>query len=502
MATVVPLLLLLVAMVRALPSAPPVALPLPAASAATSAALPEAFDARSLVFGCADTILDQGLCGSCWAFSVTGALTDRYCIWSGGQLFGHTSADDSASLSPQPLLSCGVPVATEKHTGSFGCDGGSTQAAWEYFQANGSLTCRRQQTQAGVTCDSGCAPYTSGACAMESPYHPSGCVRCSRDLCSDGNGNPTNWSSALWANMSGDSGAPHMNFFAHSNGAVGVPPPPPLPQASPPPATPPVPDVKAIMREIATNGPVSTCFHVYDDFTPFFVAEPAGIYNQTNSSVELGGHCVKLVGWGHDQASSIDYWLVANSWSTNWGTHGYFRFSRGKNLANIEGSVWAGCPPPELSLGTSSAPGAQCQLTAPDSRRRRTGALPATTGGGWIEHDIAETLLDQRGSSSDWPSFVRLALHTFEEDAARKVAALLPPGHALATRHGRATLIRQQRDGTSTNVSRWVRVRTQVTRGIHVRMELALDGGGRLEVSSLHDAVGGAVSVTHAQVLP
>jgi hypothetical protein len=65
MATVVPLLLLLVAMVRALPSAPPVALPLPAASAATAAALPEAFGARSLVFGCADTILDQGLCGSC-----------------------------------------------------------------------------------------------------------------------------------------------------------------------------------------------------------------------------------------------------------------------------------------------------------------------------------------------------------------------------------------------------------------------------------------------------
>eukprot|EP01046_Picozoa_sp_COSAG06_P088728 COSAG06_NODE_35138_length_463_cov_25.054945_1_plen_36_part_10 len=36
---------------------------------------------------------------------MTGALTDRYCIWSGGKLFTHTSVDDSASLSPQPLLS-------------------------------------------------------------------------------------------------------------------------------------------------------------------------------------------------------------------------------------------------------------------------------------------------------------------------------------------------------------------------------------------------------------
>ena len=29
------------------------------------AALPENFDARSLVFGCADTVLDQASCGSC-----------------------------------------------------------------------------------------------------------------------------------------------------------------------------------------------------------------------------------------------------------------------------------------------------------------------------------------------------------------------------------------------------------------------------------------------------
>jgi hypothetical protein len=74
-----------------------------------------------------------------WAFSVTGALTDRYCIWSGGKLFSHTSVDDSASLSPQPLLSCGEPDGA--------CNGGNSGHAWEFMQANGTLTCRRQQTQ-------------------------------------------------------------------------------------------------------------------------------------------------------------------------------------------------------------------------------------------------------------------------------------------------------------------------------------------------------------------
>ena len=87
-----------------------------------SADLPIDFDARSLVFGCGDTVMDQSHCGSCWAFSVTGALTDRYCIWSGGALFSHSSTDDSATLSPQPLLSCGE--------GDGACDGGNEGHAW------------------------------------------------------------------------------------------------------------------------------------------------------------------------------------------------------------------------------------------------------------------------------------------------------------------------------------------------------------------------------------
>lgn len=117
--------------------------------------LPKDFDARSLVFGCADTVMDQSHCGSCWAFSVTGALTDRYCIWSGGRLFAHTMEDDSATLSPQPLLSCGE--------GDGACDGGSEGHAWNYFKVNGSLTCRRQQTQV-IICD--CAIGINGSVAL------------------------------------------------------------------------------------------------------------------------------------------------------------------------------------------------------------------------------------------------------------------------------------------------------------------------------------------------
>tara|TARA_R110002050_G_scaffold121943_1_gene240363 strand:+ start:1360 stop:1842 length:483 start_codon:yes stop_codon:yes gene_type:complete len=48
----------------------------------------------------------------------------------------------------------------------------------------------------------------------------------------------------------------------------------------------------------------------------------------------VGGHCVKVVGWGSEYGK--DYWMIANSWASSWGDHGYFRIIRGKNLCGIE----------------------------------------------------------------------------------------------------------------------------------------------------------------------
>ena len=48
----------------------------------------------------------------------------------------------------------------------------------------------------------------------------------------------------------------------------------------------------------------------------------------------MGGHAVRILGWG--TAAGEDYWLVANSWSPQWGLKGFFKIRRGTNECGIE----------------------------------------------------------------------------------------------------------------------------------------------------------------------
>jgi len=109
--------------------------------------LPVAFDSRSNWPGCIHPVLDQGDCGSCWAFGATETLSDRFCIESKGQI--------NVVLSPQSLVSC-------DWEGNFGCGGGIPQLAWEYMEFAGVLTLD-------------CFPYSSGGNGT-TPDCPSSCA--------------------------------------------------------------------------------------------------------------------------------------------------------------------------------------------------------------------------------------------------------------------------------------------------------------------------------------
>jgi KDEL-tailed cysteine endopeptidase len=63
---------------------------------------------------------DQGQCGACWAFAVTGAIESAYAIATGAL----------RSLSEQQLIDCSVS------TGNAGCSGGDPELAFKYILQN------------------------------------------------------------------------------------------------------------------------------------------------------------------------------------------------------------------------------------------------------------------------------------------------------------------------------------------------------------------------------
>lgn len=94
--------------------------------------LPSQWDLREAYPHCVHPILNQGHCGSCWAFAASETLSDRFCI----------QGNVSIVLSPQHLLSC------ERY--NLGCLMGSLpNLAWDYMKSKGVVTME-------------CQPYYSG----------------------------------------------------------------------------------------------------------------------------------------------------------------------------------------------------------------------------------------------------------------------------------------------------------------------------------------------------
>lgn len=93
--------------------------------------------------------------------------------------------------------------------------------------------------------------------------------------------------------------------------------------------------VSSIQMDIIANGPLEAAFTVYQDF----MAYKSGVYVHTTGQM-LGGHAVKIVGWGNN--GSTDYWIVANSWGTSWGEEGFFNIAFGQ--CGIDSGCYSATP--------------------------------------------------------------------------------------------------------------------------------------------------------------
>ncbi|CDW79985.1 UNKNOWN [Stylonychia lemnae] len=147
-------------------------------------------------------------------------------------------------------------------TQNYACDGGYLNKAWEFLEKEGIPTDQ-------------CEPYKSGD-GKTVPACPSTCT---------------------------DSSQEYVKYKCETGSTK---------QAN---------GVEATKTLISQSGPVETGFRVYADFYNY----KSGVYHHVLGKY-LGGHAVKLIGWGVD--GNQNYWIAANSWGTSFGENGFFKIQQ------------------------------------------------------------------------------------------------------------------------------------------------------------------------------
>lgn len=100
-----------------------------------------------------------------------------------------------------------------------------------------------------------------------------------------------------------------------------------------------------MMEEIYKNGPIVVAINA----TPELYYYKTGIFHsetiKKEGAEEKGvkpweytNHAVVAVGWGEEYIKEKleKFWILKNSWGDSWGEKGYFRITRGVNMASVE----------------------------------------------------------------------------------------------------------------------------------------------------------------------
>jgi len=244
--------------------------------------VPDSFDAREQWSDCPsiNEIRDQGSCGSCWAVAAVSSMSDRACI--------HSQGKENFRYSSENLVACCSACG-------FGCDGGWLGPAFDYWVETGIVS------GGPYGSNEGCQPYSIRPTGYKTPNEPT--PPCKNECQSEY-----------------DLEYEEDLRFATDAYMISE-------------------DVAEIQYEIMTNGPVEVSFDVYEDFYSY----TSGVYQHISGGY-LGGHAVKMLGWGEEDGTP--YWIIANSWNVSWGENGFFRMLRGSNDCGIEADVHGGTPKP------------------------------------------------------------------------------------------------------------------------------------------------------------
>ena len=314
-------------------------------------------------------IMNQGSCGSCWAFATVGAMSSRFAFFTNQKV---------KLLSSTYLVMCATPEFSTVAQPVYGCFGGNLAQAFWFLAQNGVVAqdCLNVSLSNWLPGDTSIQRRViSRACTepvgMRRPVLVRADVATTRDVhlsdvfvscplnkCITSCGSSDSDGAGVVCNAAVEIPFLYKLAIAYivggSEGQQNT-------------------SERNIRLEMYRNGPSATGFEVRSDFIDFWKGVLEGrlrgvdaVYvpqavSETNPI--MGNHAVQLIGWGVyparavgvANATDVKYWIVANSWGasntgltpealTDWGNNGYFLFVRGLNACGLESNVVTGLP--------------------------------------------------------------------------------------------------------------------------------------------------------------
>ena len=227
-------------------------------------------------------------CGSCWAHGSVSALQDRIKIARMG------AGPTDIQLSIQWILNCGAKVA-----GS--CHGGYHKGVYQLIHQQGYIPFETCMPYLACSSDSnvGFCPHVDTTCQPKNT-----CRNCN-----------------IFTTFGGSCYS--VNTFPHATIAEY--------------GTITSQNIHEIKAEIYKRGPVAATING----KPIHTFDGKSIYTDDTQSKQTT-HIVSIVGWGFENTTNTNYWIVRNSWGEYWADLGFFKIEMGKNLLGIESDIaWA-----------------------------------------------------------------------------------------------------------------------------------------------------------------